>query len=57
MQKTGARVIRLKGGDCTIFGRLDEEIDTLNEVGIDYHIIPGITAASASAATIKTIIN
>ena len=51
--KTGARVIRLKGGDCSIFGRLDEEIDTLNEVGIDYHIIPGITAASASAATIK----
>lgn len=51
--KNGARVIRLKGGDCSIFGRLDEEIDTLNTFEINYHIIPGITAASASAAAIN----
>lgn len=51
--QNGARVIRLKGGDCSIFGRLDEEINALSNLGINYHIIPGITAASASAAAIK----
>ena len=49
----GARVVRLKGGDCSIYGRLDEEIDAISKFGINYHIIPGITAASASAAVIK----
>ena len=48
----GSRVVRLKGGDPTVFGRLDEEIDALTEAGIDWHIIPGITAASAAVAAI-----
>lgn len=48
----GAHVVRLKGGDCTVFGRLDEEIDALEAHAIPYHIVPGITAASASIATI-----
>ena len=48
----GAQVVRLKGGDATIFGRLDEEIDALTEAGITWHIVPGITAASASVAAI-----
>lgn len=48
----GARVIRLKGGDATVFGRLDEEIDALEAVGITYEIVPGITAASAALASI-----
>ena len=48
----GAHVVRLKAGDPTVFGRLDEEIDAVVAAGISYQIIPGITAASAAAASI-----
>ncbi len=48
----GAQVVRLKSGDPTVFGRLDEEIDALNDAGIPWRIVPGITAASAAVATI-----
>jgi uroporphyrin-III C-methyltransferase len=50
--QTGAKVVRLKGGDCTIFGRLDEEIEALEEAGLPFTIVPGITAASAAVAGI-----
>lgn len=46
----GETVVRLKGGDPAIFGRLDEEIEALEAAGIDYAITPGITSASAAAA-------
>lgn len=49
---TGARVVRLKGGDCGIFGRLDEEIEALEAVGLSFHILPGLTSASVAAASI-----
>ena len=49
---TGAHVVRLKGGDTGIFGRLDEEISALEGAGIAYTIQPGLTAASAAAAAI-----
>ena len=49
---TGAQVVRLKSGDATLFGRLDEEIDTVDAHGIGWHIVPGITSASAAVATI-----
>lgn len=48
----GAKVVRLKGGDPTVFGRLDEEIDAIDLFGITWNIVPGITAASASVAAI-----
>ncbi len=48
----GAQVVRLKSGDPTVFGRLDEEIDAVDAAGITWHIVPGITAASASVASI-----
>ncbi|MDG1119146.1 MAG: siroheme synthase CysG [Flavimaricola sp.] len=50
--RTGAQVVRLKSGDPTVFGRLDEEIEAILAAGISYRIIPGITAASAAVASI-----
>jgi uroporphyrin-III C-methyltransferase len=47
---TGQRVVRLKSGDCGMFGRLEEEILALQAAGIPYEIIPGVTSASAAAA-------
>ncbi|QMV43797.1 uroporphyrinogen-III C-methyltransferase [Cohnella cholangitidis] len=41
----GKTVIRLKGGDPTVFGRVGEEADLLQKNGIIYEIIPGITSA------------
>ena len=43
-------VVRLKGGDPMLFGRAQEEIDALSTAGIDYEVVPGITAASAASA-------
>lgn len=48
----GARVVRLKGGDSGIFGRLDEEIAALEAAGIAFSILPGLTAAVVAAANI-----
>lgn len=45
-----ACVVRLKGGDPMIFGRAQEEIAALNDAGIEYEIVPGITSALAAAA-------
>ncbi len=50
--RTGAQIVRLKSGDVGIYGRLDEEIDALDAEGIDWSVVPGITAASAAVATI-----
>jgi uroporphyrin-III C-methyltransferase len=47
----GERVVRLKGGDPSIFGRSAEEIDALRAHGIDVRICPGVTAACAAAAS------
>jgi uroporphyrin-III C-methyltransferase len=43
-------VVRLKGGDPTIFGRVGEEISAIRDAGISYEIVPGITSALAGAA-------
>ena len=47
---TGARVVRLKSGDAGIFGRLEEEIETLRAAGVGYEIVPGVTSACAAVA-------
>jgi len=46
----GHHVVRLKGGDPMIFGRLTEEMAALRAAGIAFSIVPGITTASAAAA-------
>ena len=51
MSKAGRRVVRLKGGDPSIFGRSAEEMAHLGREGIPVHICPGITTASAAAAS------
>ena len=48
----GSKVVRLKSGDPVVFGRLDEEMDALDAADIAWEIVPGITAASAAAASL-----
>ncbi|QKM64070.1 uroporphyrinogen-III C-methyltransferase [Polynucleobacter tropicus] len=46
-------IVRLKGGDPMMFGRADEEIQTLKNRQIEVEVVPGITAALAGAASIQ----
>ncbi len=48
--RTGAEVVRLKGGDPSIFGRAAEERGYLESHGVSVEVVPGVTTASAAAA-------
>jgi uroporphyrin-III C-methyltransferase/precorrin-2 dehydrogenase/sirohydrochlorin ferrochelatase len=50
--RAGAHVVRLKSGDPTVFGRLDEEIEACDASGVTWNVVPGITSASAAVAAL-----
>jgi uroporphyrin-III C-methyltransferase len=52
--QAGHTVVRLKGGDVSLFGRASEEIAALEQAGIDFEIVPGVTAGLAAAAALKS---
>ncbi len=47
------RVVRLHTGDPSIYGAIQEQMAELDELGIDYEVIPGVTSAFAAAALLK----
>ena len=51
-QKAGRRVVRVHSGDLAMFSAMQEQLELLEEAGIPYEVIPGVTAAAAAAAAL-----
>ena len=47
------KVVRLHTGDPALYGAIQEQMEALDAVGIDYAVIPGVTATFAAAASLK----
>jgi precorrin-4/cobalt-precorrin-4 C11-methyltransferase len=50
--KKGRRVVRLHTGDPSLYGAINEQMAILNQAGIPFRVIPGVTAATAAAASL-----
>lgn len=46
-------VVRLHTGDPSIYGAIQEQMEALDRLGIDYQVVPGVTSAFAAAAALK----
>jgi len=52
-KRRDTQVVRLKSGDPSLYGRLEEELAALDDAGIAYDIVPGVTSALSAAAVAK----
>ncbi|MGH9680536.1 MAG: uroporphyrinogen-III C-methyltransferase [Candidatus Acidiferrales bacterium] len=49
----GLTVVRLKGGDPALYARAGEEMEALRRAGVEFEVVPGVTAACAAAASAR----
>lgn len=52
-EKKGLKVVRLHTGDPTIYGAIREQMDRLDELGVTYEVVPGVSSFTAACSAIK----